>query len=219
MRLIFATNNNHKLDEIKCILGNKYKDYIFSIKDFNISIEPIEDGKSFLDNANIKSRALYDEMHSNNLLKQDDYIISDDTGLCIDYLDGAPGIYSARYLGKDVPQDEKNNKILEIMKDVAPVNRRAYFITVLSVIWVVGDNIIKELSYDGKIYGYIARSIEKIGGFGYDPIFAVGDVSDLLNGTIKTYSNIGTIEKNKISHRARAIQKFVFFLEKNHNIL
>ena len=219
MRLIFATNNNHKLDEIKCILGNKYKDYIFCMKDFNISIDPIEDGKSFLDNANIKSRALYDEMLSNNLLKQDDYIISDDTGLCIDYLDGAPGIYSARYLGKDVPQDEKNNKILETMKDVAPVNRRAYFIRVLSVIWVVGDNIIKELSYDGKIYGDIARSIEKIGGFGYDPIFAVGDVSDLLNGTIKTYSNIGTIEKNKISHRARAIQKFVFFLEKNHNIL
>ena len=220
MRLIFATNNKHKMSEIIEILGEKYKDFIFKMSDLNIEIEPEENGKSFEENASIKSNALYKEMLRNNLLKDDDYIISDDTGLCIDYLNGEPGIYSARYLGANVTQEEKNLKILQIMKDVKDNERTAYFITVLSVIHIINakNRIFEHLCFVGKIDGYIAKSIEKTDGFGYDPIFAVGSTEDLCKGTVKTYSNMGISEKNKLSHRARALHNFVLYLEKKHNI-
>lgn len=220
MRLIFATNNKHKLSEIIEILGEKYKDFVFTMADFDIKIDPDENGKSFLENANIKSNALYQEMKNKNLLKNGDYIIADDTGLCIDYLNGEPGIYSARYMGADVSQEEKNKKILDIMKEVPDVKRTAYFVTILSVIEVLDvdkDECIS-ISFEGKVTGYMARSIEKTGGFGYDPIFAVGDPGDIKKGEVKTYSNLGMKEKNKISHRARAIHNFVLYLEKKHNI-
>ena len=218
MRLIFATNNFHKLSEIKDILGNKYSPYIFTMSDLKISVDPEETGNTFSENALIKSKALYEEMKKNNLLMKGDYLISDDTGLCIDYLDGAPGIKSARFMG-NVSQDEKNNKILELLKDVEDEKRTAHFITILSVI-EIGDDISnpKVLSFEGKIKGYIPKNIEKKGGFGYDPIFAVGDVNDMKLGNVKTYSNLGSEKKNKISHRAIALSKFVEYLEKNHNI-
>lgn len=218
MRLIFATNNIHKLTEIKDILGNIYKDHIFSMSDIGVSVNPEETGNTFYENAYIKSNALYQEMKAKNALLSGDYIISDDTGLCIDYLDGAPGIMSARFLG-DISQEEKNNKILTLLKDVDDDKRSAHFITVLSVIEL--KNVSKApnlLSFEGRIDGYIAKRIEKTEGFGYDPIFAVGDISDILKGEVKTYSNMGIENKNKISHRARALSKFVEYLEKNHNI-
>ncbi|MBR3288450.1 MAG: RdgB/HAM1 family non-canonical purine NTP pyrophosphatase [Lachnospiraceae bacterium] len=220
MRLIFATNNKHKMSEITEILGEKYKDFVFKMSDLDIAIDPEENGKSFLENATIKSTALYKEMESKNLLKDDDYIISDDTGLCIDFLNGEPGIYSARYIGTDISQDEKNLKILDMMKDIEDSERTAYFITVLSVIHIIDakKHSFESLSFEGKIDGYIAKSIEKTEGFGYDPIFAVGDTSDISKGSVKTYSNIGISEKNKISHRARALHNFVLYLAKKHNI-
>ena len=220
MRLIFATNNKHKMSEITEILGEKYKDFVFKMSDLDIAIDPEENGKSFLENATIKSTALYKEMESKNLLKDDDYIISDDTGLCIDFLNGEPGIYSARYLGTDISQEEKNLKILDMMKDIEDSERTAYFITVLSVIHIIDakKHSFESLSFEGKIDGYIAKSIEKTVGFGYDPIFAVGDTSDISKGSVKTYSNIGISEKNKISHRARALHNFVLYLAKKHNI-
>lgn len=220
MRLIFATNNKHKMNEIIDILGEKYKDIIFMMSDLGININPDETGNTFLENANIKTQALYEVMKEKKLLKDGDYIIADDTGLCIDYLDGAPGIYSARFLGENTNQGDKNNKILELMKDVADIDRKAYFITILSVLEVIdaASYGIKNHSFEGKIDGYIAKSIEKTDGFGYDPIFAVGDTSDIEKGKVKTYSNLGINVKNKISHRARALQKFVLYLEKKHNI-
>lgn len=220
MRLIFATNNKHKMSEIIDILGEKYKDIIFIMSDLGININPDETGNTFLENANIKTQALYEVMKEKKLLKDGDYIIADDTGLCIDYLDGAPGIYSARFLGENTNQGDKNNKILELMKDVADAERKAYFITILSVLEVIdaASYEIKNHSFEGKIDGYIAKSIEKTDGFGYDPIFAVGDTSDIEKGKVKTYSNLGISEKNKISHRSRALQKFVLYLEKKHNI-
>ena len=220
MRLIFATNNSHKLNEIIEILGEKYKDFVFTMADFEIKIDPDENGKTFKENADIKSTALYREMKCKGLLRNGDYIIADDTGLCIDYLNGAPGIYSARFLGKDVSQSDKNNNILELMKDVANHERTAYFITILSVIEVLDINIgeHKVINFEGKIDGYIAKKIEKTDGFGYDPIFAVGNPADIEKDSVKTYSNIGIAEKNRISHRARAIHNFVLYLEKTHNI-
>ena len=219
MRLIFATNNAHKMSEIKDILGDKYKTYIRTMNDIGVSVNPEETGSTFLENAYIKSSALYAEMKKQDKLLPQDFIISDDTGLCIDFLDGAPGIMSARFMG-DISQEEKNAKILELMKDVLGDKRNAHFITELSVI-EVGDDKLKDpkiLSFEGKIDGYIAKRIEKTDGFGYDPIFAVGNVNDAEKGVVKTYSNLGVAEKNKISHRARALSKFVEYLEKNHNI-
>ena len=98
MRLIFATNNKHKFSEIVEILGEKYKDFVFNMADFDIKLNPVEDGNTFLENANIKSTALYQVMREKRLLNNGDYIIADDTGLCIDFLDGAPGIHSARFI-------------------------------------------------------------------------------------------------------------------------
>lgn len=220
MRLIFATNNKHKMSEIIDILGEKYKDIIFIMSDLGININPDESGKTFLENANIKSKALYDAMREKGILQNNDYLIADDTGLCIDFLDGAPGIYSARFLGENTSQSDKNIKILELMKNVSDLDRKAYFITILSVIEVVDAraNISKLQSFEARVDGYIAKSIEKTEGFGYDPIFAVGDPGDMKSGLVKTYSNMGIGEKNKISHRARALHKFVHYLEKKHNI-
>lgn len=213
MRLIFATNNNNKLEEIKDIIGitaYEYKKDIFSLKDLNIVIDPDENGNSFVENANIKSLALYNELKSMNLLEPYDYIIADDTGLCIDYLNGEPGIMSARYMGKETKQIDKNKKILEIMKDVPDEKRTAYFITILSVIYVnesmisgkFDENNIK--NFEGKIEGKIAKNIDGDGGFGYDPIFEVNGV---------TYSRMGESEKNLISHRSRAINNFIKYLK------
>ena len=220
MRLIFATNNIHKMSEIRDILGDKYKNILYSMSNLDIHIEPEETGNSFVENSNIKANALYQVLKAKGMLKEDDFIIADDTGLCIDFLDGAPGIMSARYMGKETSQDDKNSKILELMKDIKDDERTAYFITNLSVIEVL-NNIVNEpkrLNFEGRINGYIAKTIEKKEGFGYDPIFAVGDPGDIARGSVKTYSNIGVKEKNKISHRAIALNKFVQYLENNHNI-
>ena len=220
MRLIFATNNIHKMSEIRDILGDKYKNILYSMSNLDIHIEPEETGNSFVENSNIKANALYQVLKAKGMLKEDDFIIADDTGLCIDFLDGAPGIMSARYMGKETSQDDKNSKILELMKDIKDDERTAYFITNLSVIEVLISivNEPKRLNFEGRINGYIAKTIEKKEGFGYDPIFAVGDPGDIARGSVKTYSNIGVKEKNKISHRAIALNKFVQYLENNHNI-
>ena len=218
MRLIFATNNKHKMSEIKDILGEKYKNIVFLMGDLDVHINPVENGETFEENSIIKAKALYEELKNKNQVLPNDYIVADDTGLCIDYLDGAPGIYSARFMGENTSQEEKNLKILDLMKDLPNEKRTAYFITNLAVIYVNKDKEPINMSFEGRIDGYIAKKIEKTGGFGYDPIFAVGDTSDIEKGQVKTYSNIGMAEKNKISHRARALNLFVQYLEKNHNI-
>lgn len=220
MRLIFATNNIHKMNEIKAILGHRFEKYVFSMSDLGIRIDPEESGQSFTDNATIKSNALYYELKSKNILEPGDLIISDDTGLCIDFFDGAPGIKSKRFMGADTNQDEKNMRILELMKDVEDDKRTAYFITVLSVIDVGDyvDKLPKHLIFEGRVDGYIAKTIEKTDGFGYDPVFAVGSPSDISKSKVKTYSNLGFDEKNRISHRANALKKLVQYLENNHNI-
>lgn len=220
MRLIFATNNLHKIKEIIEILGEKYKDFVVLMSDLNITISPEENGSSFIENANIKSKALYEEMQNRKLLSNGDYIIADDSGLCIDALNGEPGIYSARYFGNKTNQEEKNLKILELMKDVADLDRKAHFITILSVIEVldVVKNEIVINNFEGRVDGYITKKVEKSAGFGYDPIFGVGNPLDIMKNNVKTYENKGAFAKSEISHRAKAIHNFVLYLEKKHNI-
>ena len=217
MRLIFATNNKHKLNEIKAILPSKYREIVFSLVDLNISVNPDENGSSYEENANIKSSATYNALKNKNLLCIDDYIIADDTGISIDFLNGEPGIHSARFLG-DISQAEKNSKIIDLMKDVCDNERTAYFITILSVLEISIDKYLTEMPksmiFEGRVNGYIAKSIIGEEGFGYDPIFAIGDPSDIAKGFVKTYSKLGQDKKNLISHRAKAISAFTNYLEK-----
>ena len=221
MRLIFATNNKHKLSEIKSILPDIYKEYAFSLADFDIHVDPDENGSTYEENAIIKSSATYDILKEKQLLKLGDYIIADDTGLAIDCLNGEPGIHSARYLG-NIPQIEKNKKIIDLMKNINDSDRTAHFITKLSVLEINIDKHLtdmpKSLIFDGRVDGYIARTLVGDAGFGYDPIFAVGNPSDIKKGFVNTYSKIGQDKKNLISHRAMAIKAFVNYLEKKTNI-
>ena len=220
MRLIFATNNNHKLIEIKAILPEKYRSLTFSLSDLNINVDPDENGASYEENANIKSSATYLALRDKGLLCIGDYIIADDTGLSIDYLNGEPGIHSARFLG-DIPQIEKNKKIIDLMKDIKDCERTAHFITKLSVLEISIDkyltDIPKSMIFEGKVYGYIAKSLLGDEGFGYDPIFAIGNPSDIEKGMVNTYSKLGQDKKNQISHRAMAIKAFTNYLEKKPN--
>lgn len=224
MRLIFATNNNHKIKEIKSILGEKYKNNIFSLIDFNSKINVEENGNSFIENANIKSYGVYEKLFELKLLLKNDFIISDDSGLLVDYLDGAPGIYSARFMGEETSQNDKNLKIIELLKNCKPNERKASFITVLSVIKI--DDIYNKLpfnsinftNFEGKIDGYIINCIKNSGGFGYDPIFGIGDYKNIDTINEKTCASIGENEKCRISHRFLALSKFTEYLEKIHNI-
>lgn len=221
MRLIFATNNKHKMSEIKAILPSNYRNYTFSLHDLNISIDPNENGNSFEENANIKSTATYFALRNNKQLNIGDYIIADDTGLSIDFLNGEPGIHSARFLG-DVSQIEKNKKIIDLMKDTKDNERTAHFITKLSVLEIsIGKYLIdipKSMIFEGRVDGYISKDLIGDDGFGYDPIFAIGEPSDIVKGKVKTYSGLGQEKKNQISHRAIAIKAFTNYLEKKQNI-
>ena len=199
--LIIATNNNHKLDEYKKILGNNIS--IKCIKDFNIDIDPKEDGNSLIENAFIKAKCTYDELLSKGLIDKNDFVVADDTGLFIEYLDNAPGIYSARFLSP-LKQSEKNRIIVNIMKDVVELDKRkAYFKT---IIFLISDNINK--AFEGRVLGYISDKISGNEGFGYDSIF----IPESFIKDKKTYADIGNI-KNEISHRRLAINNLLKFLE------
>lgn len=221
MRLIFASNNNHKLSEMKSILGDKYSIFLYSLNDFDIHIDPDEAGTTFKENADIKSKATYTALKEKGELKVGDFIFSDDTGLCIDYFDGAPGIYSARFMG-DISQLEKNKKIIKELENISDEKRSAYFETCVSVIEIRLDKDIidmpEPLHFIGKVDGYIAKTLEGEEGFGYDPIFVVKEYMESLADFSKTYAKLGSETKNRISHRAKAMASFVAYLEKNHKI-
>ena len=201
MRLIFASGNQNKIREIKEILPDTYKNIAYSLKDLNVSIDPEENGTTYEENADIKVRVAFDTLKNSGILTSGDIVIADDTGLSIESLDGAPGINSARFMGKETRQDIKNKKILELLKNEK--NRTATFTTVLSVLFY-NSNDTTPLHFRGDIDGTIAHNIEGSRGFGYDPIFQVNGIS---------YSNMGEDGKNELSHRKVAITKFIEYIE------
>ncbi len=189
-KILIATNNKGKLEELKNLL----KEYeILSMKDVNCNIEVIEDGKTFEENAKKKAKEIYD------ITKIP--CIADDSGLCIDYFDGWPGIYTARFLGPNSTKEEINNYILEKMKNLKDENRNAEVKCVVA--YYNGSDFI---TGTGVIKGKIALSKRGDNGFGYDEIF------ELENG--KTYAEISEEEKNKISHRRKAINELKIKLNK-----
>lgn len=193
MKLIIASNNEGKIKEYKEILEPFGYDVI-SQKEAGIDIEIPETGTSYRENALLKAEGIY------KLTKK--AVLSDDSGLSIDFLNGGPGLYSARFK-PELSQEEKNQYILNEMKDTD--NRKAKFVCSICFIFENGEKI----EVQGICSGKISRKIEGERGFGYDPIF-------IPDGYDKTFSDIGQEEKNKISHRAIAIKELIEKL-KNKN--
>lgn len=192
-KIVFATNNSHKLAEVRRIF-HLYE--ILSLNDIGFKKEIIEDGYSFQENAIIKATAVMD--YVKNTLKKDYAVISDDSGLCVKALNYEPGIYSSRYSGGD---DEANRqKLLKKLETIQ--DRTAYFQCYAAIMLPSGESMVA----DGKTYGQISKN--KIGdeSFGYDCIFW----SDKLR---KTFGQATSEEKDSVSHRAIAMQKIKEYLE------
>ena len=185
--LVFATHNAHKLEELRAIL----KDFnILGLNDINCHEDIVEDADTLDGNAKIKANYVTDKFHIN--------CFADDTGLEVDALNGAPGVYSARYAGEGCTYQDNVNKLLEALKNVE--NRKARFRTVIAL------NLDgKQYLFEGKVEGIITKEQHGEKGFGYDPIL-------LPDGFDQTFAEMPMEIKNKISHRGRATQKLIEFL-------
>jgi XTP/dITP diphosphohydrolase len=188
-KIVFATNNQHKLSEIRDILGKDFE--VVSLKELGFNEEIPETGDMLADNASRKSHFIFDRYRVD--------CFSDDTGLEVEALNGAPGVYSARYAGEDCSYDDNVNKLLRELGDSG--NRKAAFKTVISLLL---DG--KEYLFEGRVDGVITTDKRGSGGFGYDPVF-------LPDGYDQTFSEMSAELKNKISHRGRATAKLVAFLK------
>ena len=186
-RIIFATGNQGKMKEIKMILGDLNLP-VLSMKEAGISADVVEDGKSFEENAIIKAREI-------QKLVPDDIVLADDSGLEIDYLDKAPGIYSARYMGEDTSYDIKNGKILEMLEGVPDEKRTARFACSIAAALPGGEVLTSYAVMEGKV----AYKIAGENGFGYDPIFWLDECGC-------TSAEITPEQKNELSHRGKALR-------------
>ena len=185
-RIIFATGNENKMKEIRMILADLGLE-ILSMKEAGVFEEIEEDGMSFEENAEIKARAI-------SRVMTNDIVLADDSGLEIDYLDKAPGIYSARFAGEDTSYDIKNRILLDRLEGVPDEERRARFVCAVAAVFPDGTvKVVRE-----TIEGQIAHEIVGENGFGYDPIFYLPEYQ-------MTFAQMPGEEKNKISHRARAM--------------
>jgi XTP/dITP diphosphohydrolase len=201
MKIVFATNNQHKLDEIRSILGEKFE--VVSLSDIGCHEEIPETGKTLEENALQKAQYVYDHYHVS--------CFADDTGLEVDALGGAPGVFSARYAGGEGHDSEANmTKLLHELGNNN--NRKARFRTVIALIekkdvCPCGCTSIKLVhQFEGIVNGEIIRERRGGEGFGYDPIFQP-------EGYDKTFAELGVGIKNTISHRARATQKLAEYLK------
>ncbi|OON95448.1 MAG: non-canonical purine NTP pyrophosphatase, RdgB/HAM1 family [Candidatus Epulonipiscium fishelsonii] len=191
MDIILASKNKGKVNEIKKILGNPDL-HIITMQEIGIDIDIEETGSTFEENAIIKAESLKKFILKNKPDINSFIILADDSGLEIDALNKMPGIYSARYLGEDTPYDEKNEQILNKIKDEK--NRAARFVCAVAL---AQDNE-ETTVVKGIVEGHIGDVAEGSNGFGYDPIFYVGD---------KAFAQLDPEEKNKISHRSIALNK------------
>lgn len=193
MKIIFATGNQDKMREIREILGGLNME-IISMKEAGINMKIEENGATFTENARIKATAVAQELQDSN--RQEGVIVlADDSGLEVDYLNKEPGIYSARYLGKDTSYTVKNTKIIERLQGVPDEKRTARFVCAIAA--VLPDGTI--LSVSRSMEGIIAHEILGENGFGYDPIFFLPEYG-------KTSAELTEREKNEISHRGKALR-------------
>ncbi|MBQ3903099.1 MAG: RdgB/HAM1 family non-canonical purine NTP pyrophosphatase [Lachnospiraceae bacterium] len=195
--IIFATGNAGKIREIKEIF--KELDLtILSMKEAGVSADPEEDGESFEDNSIIKAKAVRKLVDESYPEPSQVLVMADDSGLEVDYLDKAPGIMSARFMGHNTSYDIKNNEILKRLEGVPDEKRTARFVCAVSAVFSGGEALVTRQTMEGRI-GY---EIEGKNGFGYDPIF-IPDGYDVTSATISPE------EKNKISHRGKALRSML----------
>lgn len=187
-RLVFATNNKHKLEEISAIVGDKIE--ILSLNDIDCHDDIPETADTFEGNAMQKARYVKEKYGYD--------CFADDTGLQVEALNGAPGVYSARYAGEPADSEKNIDKLLSNLSHVD--DRKAKFVTCIAL--VKGD---EEYTFYGEIAGHIIRERCGSAGFGYDSVF-------VPEGYEETFAQMGEEQKNKISHRAKAVKKLSDFL-------
>lgn len=198
MKLVFATNNEHKLSEIRSILRDKVE--IVSLRDIGCHDDIPETGHTLEENAVQKAMYIYDKYSMN--------VFADDTGLEVEALGGAPGVYSARYAGDKHDSNANMDKLLRALKEKD--NRNARFRTVIALLLIDGHSTQpRRITFEGAVNGTITKERAGTAGFGYDPVF-------LPDGYDKTFAELGENIKNNISHRALAVRKLADYL---NNIL
>ncbi|RCW41834.1 MULTISPECIES: XTP/dITP diphosphatase [unclassified Halanaerobium] len=187
-KIIIGSGNKNKIKEIKDFFSNLKLDFVGLPEDINLP-PVIEDGSSYRENALKKARQRSKELQQT--------VLADDSGLSVDYLDGAPGIYSARFAGEESSDKEKYLKIISLLKDSRIDERKAAFVSAVALVDPQkGDEIVVE----GRVEGVITLNPAGDYGFGYDPIFYLPEYG-------KTMAQLSPKEKNKISHRAKALKK------------
>ena len=186
MKLIIASNNAHKVSEIKAILGCFY-DEILSLREAGIDMDVVEDANTFEGNA-LKAREVFSVADA-------DAVLSDDSGLMVDALGGAPGVYSARYAGEGHDDAANNAKLLDALRDVPDEKRTARFCTSVALI----RKGMPAVTANGSVEGRILRSSQGENGFGYDPLFYYEPLK-------KSFAQLTPEEKNSVSHRRRALE-------------
>ena len=194
-RIVFATGNENKMKEIRMILSDLNME-IVSMKEAGVDVEIMEDGMSFEENAEIKARSV-------SRVLTNDIVLADDSGLEIDYLDKAPGIYSARFAGEDTSYDIKNRIFLDRLEGVPDEERTARFVCAVAAVFPDGTSETVRETIEGRI----AHEIVGNNGFGYDPIFYVPEYGC-------TTAEMTPEQKNELSHRGKALRSMKKILEK-----
>jgi XTP/dITP diphosphohydrolase len=192
MKLLLATTNQGKIKEIKALLSNLDVEVV-SPKELGILLDDVEEtGETFAENAKIKATAA---MRKSNLPA-----MADDSGLVVDALNGEPGVYSARYAGKDAPDEKNVEKLLQKMQNFEEKERGAHFVCVVFLVFPDG----REFFAKGECHGKIALEPKGENGFGYDPVFVAENA--------KTFAELSPEEKAKISHRGKALGDIVKYI-------
>lgn len=187
--LIIASNNSHKIEEIKAVLADRFN--LLSLEEIGYKEEIPETGSTFIENAIIKARTIYNKFNKN--------CFADDSGLEVHALNNEPGVYSARYAGEPVNHEKNIDKLLQNLEGVE--NRSARFVTVIALIL---DG--KEYIFEGEVRGKIILERRGTEGFGYDPVF----IPEHEN---RTFAEMSFTEKNKHSHRANALEKLSLYFK------
>lgn len=187
-KLVVASNNDHKISEIKEMLS-EFDLEVLSLKEAGIDVDVEENGKTFMENAEIKARAI-------KKLVGDCMVLSDDSGLSVEALNGAPGIYSARYSGEHGNSVENNKKLIRELKGIPFEDRKAKFVCAM-VLMVDEENVVE---VQGEVQGLILEEYTVCEGFGYDPLFYVPSLK-------ATFNDVPSEVKNSMSHRGNALKQ------------
>ena len=194
-KLIVASNNEHKIKEIKQMLS-QFPFEVLSLKEADINIDVEETGSTFIENAEIKASEIFK-------VAKGSMILADDSGLSVEFLNGAPGIFSARFAGVHGNSNENNKKLLFLLDGTSEEQRKAKFIC--AMVLIVNQN--QTVKVQGETEGIITAEFKGEEGFGYDPLFFVKEYN-------KTFAQMSPDEKNAISHRGRALGKLKSELER-----